>query len=319
MNVLLTGSEGFVGSHVKKLLLNLGHKVYGIDPLEPRIHLNGEYNLLNRDLFIATAGHGFYTYESDSDIVIHLGAQVGVADSMKDPLRYIRGNTEDTAKFLQNLELHSDRIQRLVVASSMSVYGAGGEKVSEYTPVCPENVYALTKYDQERLCLMWGRENDVEVTALRLFNVYGPGQALHNPYTGVLANFCNWIMSGERPIVYEDGQQTRDFVYVEDVAEAIVKVALGDVEGALRPVYNICTGVATTIEKAARTLILAFQGETDLTPNITFESRPGDIRHCVGDPTWAMKDLGWKAKTGFEDGIGKYVKHLNEVPLVTVE
>ena len=153
----------------------------------------------------------------------------------------------------------------------MSVYGAGGTKVDEYTHISPESVYALTKYDQERLCLMWGRENDVEVTALRLFNTYGPGQALHNPYTGVLANFCNWIMNDERPIVYEDGQQTRDFVYVEDVTDAIVKVAVGDTEGVIRPVYNICTGSATTIEKAARALIAAFD-KPYLAPNITFES-----------------------------------------------
>jgi dTDP-L-rhamnose 4-epimerase len=223
---------------------------------------------------------------------------------MEDPLRYVQQNSLDTAKFLLRLEhvhRNNPKPRRLVVASSMSVYGEGEDVSYEFDAVAPESVYALTKYDQEQLCLMWGRKLKLPTVALRFFNIYGPGQALTNPYTGVLANFARLIMAGERPIVFEDGQQTRDFIHVKDVARAVVRAASHtEPEG----IFNVCTGVPTTIEHAARTLAAALG--SDLEPYINGRIRPGDIRHCVGDPTKAAHQLGFTAEIPFEEGIKEY-------------
>lgn len=302
--ILVTGACGFIARHVIALLKERGMTVLGVDSLDARVHPSSLIPMwwdVNDPLFVGPYVQTPEWMTESCDAIIHLAAQVSVADSTVDPLRYIFENSADTAAFLMKCPP-----KRLVVASSMSVYGEGGKMVREKdTPVCPTSVYGLTKYDQERLCLIWGDQHRVPITALRFFNVYGPGQALTNPYTGVLANFAQRILRGERPLVYEDGLQTRDFVHVSDVATAVV-TALTESKGG---VYNVCTGKPTTIAGAAQGLATAM-GRHDLAPEITGQVRPGDIRHCTGDPVRALMELDFQAEIPFARGVVEYGKAL---------
>jgi dTDP-L-rhamnose 4-epimerase len=304
VKILLTGSEGFIGKHVQRKLPKKC-EVVGIDSYEPRVH--GDENIAN---FLGVhAGETPYTSVADADVIIHLAAQVGVADSMTDPFRYLNENTMETMSLLQTIQqAHENGVgpSRIVVASSMSVYGdpETSRGITEDHRATPASVYGLTKYDQERLCLMYGEMLGISTCALRFFNVYGPGQCLTNPYTGVLANFANWILDGKSPIVYEDGQQTRDFVYVEDVAEVVAKAALKTFDG----VYNVCTGIPTTIEEVADELIVWLGGSH--APEITYTTRPGDIRHCIGDNSKLKAVLPEWNPRSFYDGIKEYAAYL---------
>ena len=312
MKVLVSGACGFIGSHVVDRLLADHHEVLGVDSLEPRVHPEGvkpPWWPESAQLVVAEADKIPYWALADAECVVHLAAQVGVADSMVDPQRYIQQNTAQTATLLSDLEHAMGRgnLKRLVVASSMSVYGAGGHLVPESAPCVPASVYGLTKYDQERLCLMWGEQHRIETVALRFFNVYGSRQALANPYTGVLANFAQALLAGKPPIVYEDGGQTRDFVYVQDVAEAVVRTAT--MAGPIFGAYNVCSGMPTSILTAARTLGLAL-GRPDIEPRITGQSRPGDIRDCTGNPDLLAKRTGWQSRWSFRSGIEAYARWL---------
>lgn len=304
--VFMTGIGGFVGRHVFDLLQRAGVHVVGVDSLDPRVHhgkkpAHWDERIMDRRDYANTD----LSWLSDVDTVIHLAAQVSVADSAMDPCRYIIENSDGTARFLQSLP---PTVKRLVVASSMSVYGEGGTLVKETDSVCPTSVYGLTKYDQERLCLIWGQQQQRSVAALRFFNVYGPGQALDNPYTGVLANFAKLLLADEAPQVYEDGQQTRDFIYVEDVARAVCMAALGEAEG----VFNVCTGQPSTVLGVAQELRDAL-GKQDVTIDVTGTTRPGDIRHCTGDPTMARLGLGFTAQVPFSEGIRRYGDYLRTI------
>jgi len=311
MNVTITGGLGFIGSHVVERLLASGHRVVIVDSLEERVHHGNPPNV-PKDVTFYPMHAGDLPAEAclDAEVLIHLAAQVGVADSMTDPLRYLRENTLETSQMLCGLA-RSATIRRLVVASSMSVYGEGGLLVRESDPVFPASVYGLSKFDQERLCLLWGRQHDVKAYALRFFNVFGERQCLDNPYTGVLAIFSRRILHGQRPMVYEDGQQSRDFIHVSDVADAVVRAAVGD-HHAVPTAYNICTGVPTTVETAAWSLIRAL-GAAALEPDINHQERPGDIRFCTGDPDLAAAQYGWRSKVTFEEGIHRYASWLSDV------
>jgi dTDP-L-rhamnose 4-epimerase len=226
-------------------------------------------------------------------------------------------------------------VQRLVVASSMSVYGEGlyrdreeqlhafvqrtpaqlargeweprGLGGRELTPVpTPESktpvlasIYALSKYDQERMCMLTGAAHGIPTVALRLFNVYGPHQALSNPYAGVLNVFAARLLDGKPPIVFEDGLQRRDFVHVRDAVTAC-RLAL-EVEAAAGGVFNIGTGNALTIRDAAERLSRALG--VQLAPSMTREYRPGDIRHCIADIGAARRVLGYRPTIDFESGL----------------
>jgi dTDP-L-rhamnose 4-epimerase len=306
MKILVTGCAGFLGQYVVHQLLAEGHAVVGVDSLEPRVHRHIPRLPDALDFHHTHVANVPYYAYVDADAVIHLAAQVGVADSMTDPLRYVRENTLETASFLLDLE-RAHHIKRIVVASSMSVYGEGGVGVKEDAPCVPMSVYGQTKYDQERLVRMWGAQHDAVAIALRFFNVYGPGQALHNPYTGVLANFANWLLKDQRPIIYGDGSQTRDWVYAADVARAVCHAATSDAPAGT---YNVCTGMATTL-LAATAMLTASLGK-NLRPCVTHEQRPGDILHCSGDPTLARDVLGWHATTTLAEGLSRYADGLKE-------
>jgi dTDP-L-rhamnose 4-epimerase len=269
------------------------------------------------------------------DALVHLAAAVGVGQSMYEIERYVGVNDHGTAVLLQ--AVIERPVERLVVASSMSLYGEGlyrdrqgrevqAERTREqllrraWEPLDPggaplepvptperkapalASVYALSKYDQERLCLMTGEAYGFPAVALRFFNVYGTRQALSNPYTGVLAIFAARFLNGRPPLVNEDGRQRRDFVSVHDVVEAC-RLAL-TVPGAAGQVFNVGSGRSFCVLEVAERLAEAL-GREDLLVEVTQRYRVGDIRHCFADITRARQVLGYSPKVTLEDGLSE--------------
>ena len=340
--ILITGGAGFIGSHLADELLAQGYRVRVLDSLNPQVHgeagerpsyLSPDVDLQVGDVRDAAAVKKAL---EGVDRVVHFAAAVGVGQSMYEIARYSDINVMGTATLLE--ALIERPVAGLVVASSMSIYGEGlyadadgnpvevGErplaqlKAAQWDPVgsdggtlvpipTPESktpslssVYALGKYDQERLCLMTGRAYGIPTTALRLFNVFGTRQALSNPYTGVLAIFGSRLLNGNRPLVFEDGRQLRDFVSVKDVARA-TRLAL-ETPAAAGLAMNIGSGRAYSVLDVAA-LVAGALGRPDLTPEIAGTSRVGDIRHCFADISLAREVLGYEPRTPLEEGIGE--------------
>jgi dTDP-L-rhamnose 4-epimerase len=276
------------------------------------------------------------------DVVYHFAASVGVGQSMYEIARYTDVNNLGTATLLEAVA--ESGVERLVVASSMSVYGEGlyrdgrGDLISDaerspadlrrgqwevvgddgqpLTPLAtPEtkppalaSVYALSKYDQERLCLLVGRAYGIPVVALRFFNIYGPRQALSNPYTGVLAIFAARLLNDRPPLVNEDGLQRRDFVSVRDVAEACRRSL--DVDARRGLVLNIGSGVPHSVREVADLAARAF-GRSHITPAITGSFRVGDVRHCYADINEARRVLGYEPAVALGDGLAELAAWLD--------
>jgi dTDP-L-rhamnose 4-epimerase len=334
--VLVTGGAGFIGCHVARALLVAGYRVRILDSLIEQVHARGAPRspVLDEVEFIRADVRDLDRVAAaleDVDLVVHLAAEVGVGQSMYAIDRYVSVNDQGTAVLFQAL---IDRpVERVVVASSMSIYGEGLYRTADGVPVeevqrqpggwdptgpdgqplvpvaTPESkrpslasVYALTKYVQERLTLTVAPAYGMQGVALRLFNVYGPGQALSNPYTGVLAIFASRLLNGERPLVFEDGEQRRDFVHVDDVARAFV-LAL-EHKDAPGQVFNIGSGRDVSILDVARALADAM-GMPQLDPEIMGKARVGDIRHCFADIGLAQRVLGFRPRRGFADSLGE--------------
>lgn len=344
-HILVTGGAGFIGSHLCRELLNAGYRVRALDALDAQVHgdaqrpsyLESDVELIQGDVCDPDAVRNALR---GVDMVCHLAAKVGVGQSMYEMARYTEVNELGTAILLE--EMTSADIRRLLVASSMSIYGEGltrlgsrifepaqrqlsqlkagqwellspGGEVLEPIPT-PEtkspsltSVYALNKYVQERMCLIWGQAYGRDVTAMRFFNVYGPDQALSNPYTGVLAIFGSRLLNGRPAMIFEDGLQRRDFVHVTDVARAC-RLAL-ESDAAAGHAINIGSGQSRSVEDVAKTLARAM-GRNDITPHITGKYRAGDIRHCFADIGLARTLLGFEPQVEFEDGIGELVEWL---------
>jgi dTDP-L-rhamnose 4-epimerase len=331
--VLITGGAGFIGSHLADELLARGQRVRALDSLTPQVHggatrpeyLSAEVELVTGDVRDADALRGAL---DGVDAVVHLAARVGVGQSMYELAEYTSANSLGTAVLLEALAERP--VRKLVVASSMSIYGEGlytdsdghefepPERTREqlaareweyegFDPVpTPErkrpglsSIYALTKYDQERACLVAGSAYGIPTVALRLFNTYGPRQALSNPYTGVLAIFASRLLNDRPPRIFEDGLQRRDFVSVHDVARAFA-LALGE-DGADGLAVNVGSGRSVTVRDLARRLS-AVAGR-ELEPEITGESRVGDIRHCFADVELAEETLGYTPDVELADGM----------------
>jgi dTDP-L-rhamnose 4-epimerase len=273
------------------------------------------------------------------DGVVHLAAEVGVGQSMYEIARYVGANDLGTAVLLEGII--KQPVERIVVASSMSVYGEGlyitgdglrrsdvrrdpsrvraglwnpvFDRGDSLTPVATDeqktvdlaSIYALTKHTQERAVMIFGEAYGVDAVALRLFNVFGPGQALSNPYTGVLANFASRLANGQRPIVFEDGEQKRDFVHVRDVARAFC-LALERPQ-ARGHIINIGSGQDYSISQVALLLADAM-GLQDLAPEILGKARSGDIRHCFADIGKARELLGYEARHRLEGSLDEIVR-----------
>jgi dTDP-L-rhamnose 4-epimerase len=343
--ILITGGAGFIGSHLADELLRNGYRVRALDSLVEQVHgdaerpeyLDPEVELISGDVRDADAVEDA---ANGVDAVVHLAARVGVGQSMYEPAAYASSNTAGTAILLEALLDHG--VERLLVASSMSVYGEGlyidrdGARVvdaartreqlerGEWEPrpglqpmPTPEwktpslaSVYALTKYDQERLCLIWGDAYGVPTTALRFFNVYGRRQALSNPYTGVLAIFASRLLNGKPPLVNEDGNQRRDFVSVHDVARAC-RLVLETDAGAGR-VLNVGSGQSASVLEIAD--VLARRLGVEIDPEVTGSARVGDIRHCFADISLARELLAFEAEVTLDAGIGELAEWLADQP-----
>src|SRR4051812_19860187 len=276
------------------------------------------------------------------EAVVHLAAEVGVGQSMYAVDRYVSVNDYGTAVLFQ--QLIDNPVKRVVVASSMSIYGEGLYRAADgsivedvvrrprtradepWDPLGPDekplvpvatpewkrptlaSVYALTKYVQERLTLTLAPAYGMEGVALRLWNVYGPGQALSNPYTGVLAIFASRLHNGNPPVIFEDGHQRRDFVHVEDIAQAFV-LALEHPK-AVGEVYNVASGDHRSVREVAA--LLANAMGRAIAPEITGKARVGDIRHCIADIGLIRRWLGFRPKRAFSDGLAELAEWVAE-------
>lgn len=340
--VLVTGGAGFIGSHLVDALLETGYNVRVYDTLTPQVHgeganrpsyLNPDVELIIGDVRdrtkLSSALHGV-------DYVSHQAAAVGVGQSMYQISYYSDVNVMGTACLLDILANDKTSVERLVVASSMSIYGEGAYTcpnhgpqdvalrplhqmqqhdwevhcpicdqpltavpTSEAKPLRPTSVYAVNKRDQEEMCLSVGRAYNIPTIALRYFNTYGRRQALSNPYTGAVAIFSSCFLDGRRPIVYEDGQQSRDFTHVSDIVQANVR-ALENTSIAYGA-YNVGTGISTSLISMLNTLRTVLG--SDLEPDVQQKFREGDIRHCYADISAAQRDLGYQPTMTLEAGL----------------
>ncbi len=344
--VLITGGAGFIGSHTVDALLEKGYEVTVYDNLCPQVHgpdaekpahlsPDAEFvlgDVCDRDLLKKTI--------AGKDVVIHDAAEVGVGQSMYEVERYIKTNVLGTAVLWDILVNEKHTINRVLVASSMSLYGEGlylcpdhgpfvpfsrlheqlekgqwamgcthcGQKAvslptSENKPLNCQSVYAQSKKDQEEYSLMLGDAYDIPIIACRYFNCYGPRQSLNNPYTGAAAIFSSAIKNDQSPLIYEDGRQKRDFIHVSDLVRA--KIHLLEHQDAPYRVFNVGTGRPNSILKLARTLIRLYG--KDVEPEIINKFRAGDIRDCYADIS-KIQELGFEPKISLEDGLRDLVE-----------
>jgi dTDP-L-rhamnose 4-epimerase len=340
--VLVTGGAGFVGSHLVDALLERGERVRVLDNLDLLAHPDGVVpehldpaaelvrGELEDPVAVERALEGV-------DRVFHLGGAVGNGESMMNVRRAVGANSGGTATLLEGILARRDRVRRLVLASSMVVYGEGTYRCREHgevqpglrspeqlrrreweprCPVCgeevehvaareehplrPVSVYGITKRDQEELALVLGQAYALETVVLRYLNVYGPRQALGNPYTGVAAIFAARVLSGRRPLVFEDGRQVRDLVHVADVVGATL--AAMEAPSAPGRAFNVATGHRVEILDLARSLATEL-GREDLEPELPGEFRAGDIRHCLADATLARELLAFEARVELAEGL----------------
>jgi dTDP-L-rhamnose 4-epimerase len=348
MRILVTGGAGFIGSHLVDDLVSRGHVVRILDLLVPQVHGEGSdwpawvparVERIRADVQDPAV---WPTALDGIEAVYHFAAEVGVGQSMYEIRRYMGANTMGTACLLEYLTQAKHSVRRLVVASSMSIYGEGmystpsGQRAfpgvrsdaalaarrwddfewddgplaplptPEDKPLQPTSIYAISKRDQEEMCLSVGRAYGVPTVALRFFNVYGPRQSLSNPYTGVAAIFASRILNRRPPLIFEDGAQGRDFVHVSDIVQAAVLALSSD--AAVYEAVNVGTGRCTSVLGVAETLIRLFG--SSVAPEVVAQSRAGDIRYCFADIGKARRLLGYEPRVTFEAGMQQLVAWL---------
>src|SRR6201997_1100109 len=337
---LVTGGAGLIGSHVVDLLVRRGWRVRAFDNLEPQTHRCGkpawinekaefvEGDLRDRDTITAAL--------DQIDIVFHQAAYGGY---MPEITKFVHVNSLGTAQMLEVIRENNLPVRKIIVASSQAVYSEGAGDcpkhalvfpsvrpieqlrkgdwqvhcpfcgaitrsvpTPENAPVGGETVYGLTKVDQERLVLLWGKQLGIPTVALRYSCTYGPRQSIFNPYTGVIAIFCTRLLNNLPPVLYEDGEQTRDFSFVEDIARANLLVALtGKLDGLA---VNVGSGRGTPIREVAEELSDLLK--IDIAPEINSEFRPGEMRHLISDITLA-RSAGYKPTVDLSEGIRRYI------------
>lgn len=349
-HILITGGAGFLGGHLAERLASRGDRVRLLDNLSPQVHggrgLEALPIALRRDCEFrrgdVTSPSALDRALAGVDAVVHLAAAVGVGQSMYRIAEYCRSNLQGTAELLQAILRRRQRPRgeaprRLVIASSMSVYGEGCYRCprcgpvaaaprsreqlakGEWEPACrqcggqltplptseekaaePHSIYAVTKLAQEQMALNFGRAYDIPVVALRFFNIYGPRQALENPYTGVVAIFCARLRAGQPLMLFEDGEQRRDFVSVHDAVGACL-AALADATPA--GAYNIASGETITIRRLAAAVAEALQRPLRLAEGRRY--RIGDIRHCMADISRARRAMAYEPRVSLSAGLAE--------------
>ena len=337
---LVTGGAGLIGSHVADLLLREGWKVRVLDNLEPNTHRRGKPAWINQEAeFIAGDLRDLDTITAaldKIDIVFHQAAYGGY---MPEIAKYVHVNSLGTAQMLEVIREKKLPIKKIIVASSQAVYSEGAGECPDHglvfppvrpveqlrkgdwqvhCPICgaitksvptPENapvggetVYGLTKVDQERLVLLWGKQIGIPTVALRYSCTYGPRQSIFNPYTGVIAIFCTRLLNNLPPVLYEDGEQTRDFSFVEDIARANLLAAETDKLDGF-PV-NVGSGRGVSIREIAETISNALK--IDIAPEVNGEFRPGEMRHLTSDTT-RVRAAGYEPHVDLAEGIRRYI------------
>lgn len=318
------------------VLDNLDPQVHGPNAVAP-LHLARGADFMHGDV---RDGVAVARALDRAEAVVHLAAAVGVGQSMYAPHYYTSVNVDGQGVLMEALAKDPARWRRFVVASSMSIYGEGAYvcarhgvvapaarpetrlAASEWEAQCPlcgdvvqpgltredkplhaTSVYAITKKTQEELALCFGRAYGIPTLALRFFNVFGSRQALSNPYTGAAAIFMSRLKNGRAPLIFEDGAQTRDFIHVSDIADAVVRAL--DVDAGVNGAFNVCTGRPVQIREVAQ--MLAERIGIAIAPDIVGRYRVGDIRHCVGDPSSASEALGFEARTSFGAGLDELI------------
>ncbi len=343
LKVLVTGGAGFIGSHTVDKLLEEGYEVRIFDNLDPQVHgeeqrrpswMPREAEFMFGDV---RDYDGFKRAVEDVEIIIHAAAAVGVGQSMYEISPYISANVMGTANLWDILVNEKNKVEKVLIASSMSIYGEGAYRCAEHglqypklrgeaqlkkrewrmlCPVCQQpvkpaptkeskplyctSVYAQSKKDQEEYSLIIGQTYNTPTTACRFFNVYGTRQSLSNPYTGAAAIFLSRIKAGNPPLIYEDGEQLRDFISVHDIVKAelmLMKDSRADYHS-----YNIGAGQTTSIKQLAETLIELTAPNSGLEPEIVGKYRAGDIRDCYADIT-EISQLGFKPGVSLKEGL----------------
>jgi dTDP-L-rhamnose 4-epimerase len=340
---LITGGAGFIGSHLADLLLENGYRVRVLDSLDPQVHgpdrKRPDYLSLEAELVVGDVrDHETVAGALEGvEVLVHFAAAVGVGQSMYEIARYTSVNSMGAAVVLEEAVKKRDRISRMLVASSMSIYGEGAYRCGrcgpvnpglrppeqlarhqwemrcpvcggecapvptpESKPLAPTSVYAVGKRDHEELFLSVGDAYGIPSTALRFFNVYGERQALSNPYTGVGAIFASRLLNGNSPVVFEDGGQSRDFIHVKDLVRGCL--AALTTPGAAGKVFNLGTGGQVTILQVGQA-IAGELGRADIPFTVRNQFRAGDIRHCYADVSQAESLLGFRAEIPFSAGV----------------
>lgn len=342
--VLVTGGAGFIGSHLVDALVACGHKVRILDALVEQVHenqlavhLNPAAEFMQGDICDIEL---LRSALKDVQIVFHHAAEVGVGQSMYEPVRYMKANTLGTTMLVEEITKPGSGIEKLIVASSMSIYGEGEYEcgdcgrvapklrspqqlaartwdiscpqcggaikpvpTTETKPLYPGSIYAISKQDQEQLCLVMGRAYNIPTVALRYFNVYGTRQALSNPYTGLCAIFSSRLLNDRSPLIFEDGEQSRDLVHVTDIVQANL-LAMERNEADFEAI-NVGTGESLTVNQVA-TILAEGMGKS-IPAEVTGRYREGDIRHCFADISKARKLLGYSPRVRLQDGMQELI------------
>lgn len=330
------------------VLDNLSEQIHGTDQMKSELYtrIKDKVTVIQGDI---RSEADVRTALKGADFVVHLAAETGTGQSMYEIKKYIDVNITGTANLLNLLSKEPHQVRKIVVASSRAVYGEGKYECSNHgavypearseeslslgdfhvkCPICCENVeavattedamihpssiYGFTKYGQENMCMIMGQALQIPVVALRYQNVYGPGQSLKNPYTGILSIFSTRIKNGNDLVIFEDGLESRDFVYIDDVVEATIRSL--ESERANNQILNVGTGEATAVTAVANHLIRNYH--SDVKSSISGQYRIGDIRHNFADMTKTAELLGFQPEYSFEKGIKAFVEWVNKQEVV---
>jgi dTDP-L-rhamnose 4-epimerase len=356
-HVLVTGGAGYIGSHLVDALVGRGYRLTVLDNLEPHVHRSGTWpsyaNPSVRYVRGDVRDRGvFEPLVLEADAVVHFAAAVSVGQSMYQIDRYVDVNTRGTALLLDILVNTKHHVQKVLVASSIGVYGEGAYRCEthgavaptirpeaqlaacdweQHCPVCGahvvsiptgedkalyrDNIYSMTKYHQEEMVLLIGKTYGIPAVAPRFFNVYGPRQSLSNPYAGVAAIWLSRLLNGRPPVVFEDGGQLRDFVSIHDVVACLTLML--ETSGADFLPVNVGSGETVTILEIARTLNRVLG--TSIDPQVTQAGRTFDIRHNTADITRATRTLGFQPTVSLEQGFAELVEWAKTTPDVATD